>query len=181
MYYYFLLYYIIFYSIILSSILFYYIILYSKKANATAPVTSNQMGQTSTKLFKEKPGVLTLSTTTAGIIPSHSNIPNNYMNKTKGKVATSGLNDSNCNNNPNNIKLNNEQLDTSISLTQEEFNSLEQQENQNNYDDVDDHNSERHSLSSNYSDETEYTSMTEIKERASTATIVRMASNNLER
>lgn len=118
--------------------------LHSKKA-ATAPPSI--ISNLSSKPGKEK-CVLTPSTTTAGIVPSHTNILSNSL-KLKGKVPLSTENLRNLND------------------------SCELYSESGEADEGDIPEIDAHSVSSDCSDETEYTSMTEIKDRASTCTLVR--------
>jgi hypothetical protein len=116
----------------------------------TAPLTANSSVTSNFSRSKERPGILTPSSSTAGVIPSHTNIFANSQ-KLKGKQHGSE--------NPANMKLAAEQ---------------DHLESENDEDDA----HERQSIVSDCSEETEYTSMTEkteVKDRASTCTLVRNA------
>jgi hypothetical protein len=118
----------------------------SKKA-ATAPLSTNPTTSNFSK-SKDRPGILTPSASTAGIVPSHTNIgANPQKNCLKGKQ-------------PENLTK-----------------PIEQDQVESENDELlDDPQVERQSIVSDCSEETEYTSMTEkteVKERASTCTLVR--------
>jgi hypothetical protein len=115
----------------------------------TAPIQPSNLMK-----LKEKTGVLTPAISSAGIIASHSNLLNSSL-KSKGKTTTI-LPDT---------KSPIESLEDPMSNFTEQENDI--------CDDGEEGDRGRQSIESDCSDETEYTSMTEIKERASTCTIVR--------
>lgn len=117
----------------------------SKKA-ATAPPSVISNISNPSKVGKEKIGILTPSSSTAGSVPSHTNVLSNSQ-KLKGKVSSTENS-----RNP---------IDMSECLPAESDDEIAEQE------------LDRHSIGSHCSDETEYTSMTEVKDRASTCTLVR--------